>query len=277
MMQVDVQEDCIIEKTENDTDLLLIIGYLKEQYKDTDLLQLDKQSDIIDLIRLFSDYLERNENGSDHEPKQDQNLDDHNNEQIEEKKVDAEPEPTPTPEPMDIISESSSSKPQPINRIIRANKSMEPTVLLVDGYIREQSQTLNLSITIVISDIIQQFYQKMKGTTFVWHITNKKSKLLTKMLQSTQQGFGLSRSSSSFGASQPYYDSDLFSVQTRLQQPPDELSTCTFCDDSNTNKLIGTHVISCIFCPCSINMSYVTYTTQFQEFVIIVVRLEIFH
>ena len=260
MMQVDVQEEIIQEKLENKNeigvDLLLVIGYLKGQYKETKLLQLDSQSEIIHLIKLFSDYdpeqIECNyENGE--EQKEDQPPPPPPPQEI----IKKEPEPTPTPEPMNIIHESSPSS-NSRNRIIRANKSMEPTVLLVDGYIREQSQILNLSITIVISDIIQQFYQKMKGTTFVWHITNKKSKLLTKILQSTQQG--LARSSSILGQSQPYYDSDLFSVQTNLKNPSEDVSSCSFCDPVNATKIIGTlSIIHYIYTLFIFHFVYDTY------------------
>ena len=150
MMQVDVQEN------ENGNGSLLVIGYLKQQYEGSNLLH-DKQSAIINLIQLFS--------GSDHKIKQMYDDDDEDkfnkNGQTEEKK-ELEPEPTPTPEPMDIIPETIKSKSLSVNRITREKKSMEQTVLLVDGYIREQSLILKLSITIVISDIIQQFYKKMK-------------------------------------------------------------------------------------------------------------------
>ena len=209
-MQVEVREDS--PSNDNKIASLLIIGYLKEQFSEsiTSISTIcSYESIIIQIIKIF--FVNQ------------AFIDTFNN------------EPTPTPQPMDIYKEITSSNTYNNNRKPSNNKSREQTTILIDGYIHEQSQILNISITSVISDIIQEFYQKMKGTTFIWNITNKKSKLLSKVLSSTQPGF---ISKSTFAPRQPCFDSDVFSIQTTLKNPSGDPLICGYCN--NGSKIIGT-------------------------------------
>ena len=64
-------------------------------------------------------------------------------------------------------------------------KGIDPSELLIFGYIRNESFTFNLFnlFSIEIIELICDFYQRMNGTSFVWSITNNKN-VLNKMLNS---------------------------------------------------------------------------------------------
>ena len=83
----------------------------------------------------------------------------------------------------------------------------------------------------------------MKGTSFIWNITDKKSKLLTKILQSTK------RSSNNHRVVHPYFDSKISNVETTLTNPSKDAPTCSFCDEQNTRRI-------CPFCGEVKNISF---------------------
>ncbi len=122
--------------------------------------------------------------------------------------------------------------------------SMEPSVLLIDGYIRELTDSNNLSPSDLILDLIQSFYRKMKGTTFVWEITDEK-KLLTKILSSNKNTANHNNKS---------FDSDVFDTVTFLKQSKSDMPICANCCKVS-NKLSRCTACKQVFY-CSRNCQY---------------------
>ena len=107
-----MQPKSMMQQVEANQNVLLVIGYLKEHCKKFKLQHLESQSDIIHLICIFNNDINPTQN-------------------------DNEPQPassiiTPPPQPMDIVTKSTSSNAQNLNI------SIEPTELLIDGYIRKE-------------------------------------------------------------------------------------------------------------------------------------------
>eukprot|EP01084_Bolivina_argentea_P026116 48508_1 len=171
-----------VESPEVCTYLLLVIGYIKHKFTNNASILL-RNNEITELIKLFLMPLHQNTNMNNHE----------------------------TPEAMDIVHETAQTESS------KTYDTAERTVLIIDGYVRQQASKLNMSISSVISVIIQQFYHKMHGISFIWEINNNKSQLLSQILSPNM--------SSSF-------DSDIFSIQSKLSNINPSQSICGHCNAS---------------------------------------------
>lgn len=127
----------------------------------------------------------------------------------------------PQPMNIDIINASTPSKDS--ERKKSSKLIIDPSELLIIGYIR----TNNSKITTEIAELICDFYFRMNSQSFVWKITNQK-RLLTKILNTTANNTG--------------FESDVFSIQPKINYNTDPSSSSNHAPLPFSRSLSASHI-----------------------------------